>query len=334
MIGKFVVFFMIVFSQISFAGNICGVEVDDRDAEIKPQKFTTYHILDLFEIDQTLTDQQPVLDEAFKEIQKNPVGHYLIHYLCTEIKNYPEYFKKIEHLKDEQNKYRFDSKYDLDEDFEKHKGILTKIFLILNSNERTVTNPSHTLRKDVEIWSDEKTYKKHQIKISLKNLEDGLISTYDPKSFEICQKTTPFYMILAHELIHAAQVVEDQYTYTVKSTTGNTNEITRDYWYLDNYLNSIPLTENDPYAQCWDGRITELLAVIGRRNPIKGTQQVSNIQKVSELTMRLAGDLPVRYPYSTDQKYFGTLDKGQQINMKFILDEGTRQKEHLLAIKF
>jgi hypothetical protein len=250
MIGKFVVFFMIVFSQISFAGNICGVEVDDRDAEIKPQKFTTYHILDLFEIDQTLTDQQPVLDEAFKEIQKNPVGHYLIHYLCTEIKNYPEYFKKIEHLKDEQNKYRFDSKYDLDEDFEKHKGILTKIFLILNSNERTVTNPSHTLRKDVEIWSDEKTYKKHQIKISLKNLEDGLISTYDPKSFEICQKTTPFYMILAHELIHAAQVVEDQYTYTVKSTTGNTNEITRDYWYLDNYLNSIPLTENDPYAQC------------------------------------------------------------------------------------
>jgi hypothetical protein len=50
--------------------------------------------------------------------------------------------------------------------------------------------------------------------------------------------------------------------------------------------------------------------------------------------MRLAGDLPVRYPYSTDQKYFGTLDKGQQINMKFILDEGTRQKEHLLAIKF
>jgi len=81
-------------------------------------------------------------------------------------------------------------------------------------------------------------------------LEDGLISTYDPKSFEICQKTTPFYMILAHELIHAAQVVEDQYTYTVKSTTGNANEITRDYWYLDNYLNSIPLTENDPYAQC------------------------------------------------------------------------------------
>ena len=43
MIGKFVVFFMIVFSQISFAGNICGVEVDDRDTEIKPQKFTTYH---------------------------------------------------------------------------------------------------------------------------------------------------------------------------------------------------------------------------------------------------------------------------------------------------
>lgn len=322
MIYKFVVFFMIVFSQISFAGNICvgGGVVDDVDTEFKPQTFTTYKISDLFEIDQTLTDQQPILDKAFKEIQKNPVGHCLIHSLCTEIVNHPENFKKpIEKVGklDPQHQfwqYGFDPKRDEQEDFDKYKTILQKI--LLTKGERSGFVGTYTIN-DSNAWNNVKTYEKFRLKITLRDVSDSKVSVYNPQSESILSESSPFYMLLAHEMIHAAEFLQDPSKFRFKSNFLKSD--LANYWSQD-----IPLT--DESGKNWDCRLTELLDVIGREKPS------SNIERVSELTMRLSDKLPIRFPYNTEIQC--KLEKNDVNLLDQIIKIGKKQNDYLKSIGF
>lgn len=271
--------------------------------EVEDQKITNTNTnivnLNIIEIDDSLLSQEDKLIEAYNKIKQNLVGSKLLECLNSLLIEYPNKFINIVKDQGKVQKKNFIDEDD-EQNFDKNKHLIQKI--LLTKGESTLFKSSHKIT-DFQDWSKPSVYKKFTPTVYLKDINEVSISVFRDEEDNTSIETTPFYMVLAHELIHAIDFLKDPYLFNFNSTVFS-EEIIED-WNLD-------FLKNDQYGFLWDGRNTEFLAVLGRCTIKK------EVGSISELTMRIADNMPIRVPYITQSIQLSTNDK------KYIIENGKK----------
>ena len=109
----------------------------------------------------------------------------------------------------------------------------------------------------------------------LKRNQDGVYLTAPDGNYKLAKETSSLEAILMHELIHMLHFVEDQETFNRDSKSDISP-----YWNFSNWQDS------KVFSSLWRD-VEEQRTVIGRQG----------FQDISELSMRLNANLPIRYPY-------------------------------------
>lgn len=241
---------------------------------------------DLFEIDSSLEQERPIIQKTIDEIDHNIVGHNLINKLWMLLSDYPnrvtnEFVQKNKIDKD-------DSKFVFNELSNYQKVFFTK-------KDKTLFNAPTQIRKTgAENWTNVYNYKKYfQINVEVENLDDLLISVLHLFETETVKNhPTDFKKILFHELVHVLDFLNDPLLYRTNNIAFDWNPTFNTWWpSLSEKYDGLKL------PQSWDGRITELQAVIGRE--FDGLNNPNHIANFSELSFSIGEqERYIRMPYA------------------------------------
>lgn len=240
----------------------------------------------LIDIDPSLEVEKVIIQRAIREIDKNPVGSRLIqtisHYLST-------YNRTL--VKELKQKNKIDS-----DDEEKSASVLkcyNKIFL--RKGNKTLFGCPKAIPQSKDYWAGNlQDYKIHfQLMIDLKDCDNPDISILREGETETTiHHPTLFPRILFHEFVHILDFLYDSRSYRSNNLNFQWKPTLNALWpSLSERHDGLKLAES------WDGRITEVKAVIGEE--FDPDLDKTHIGRFSELSFAMAAEeKDIRLPYA------------------------------------
>ena len=241
---------------------------------------------DLFEIDPSFGQERLIIQKTIDEIDHNIVGHNLINKLWMLLSDYPNSVTKefVQKNKIDEDDFQFVSK---------ELSSYQKVFFI-KQNKTLFNAPTQIRKTGAENWKDVGKYKKYfQINVEIENSNDRLISVLNLFETETVKNyLTDFKKILFHELVHVLDFLANPASYRANNIAFDWNPTFNTWWpSLSERYDGLKL------PQSWDGRITELQAVIGRE--FDGLNDPNHIANFSELSFSIAEqERYIRMPYA------------------------------------
>ena len=241
---------------------------------------------DLFEIDSSLEEEQPTIQRTIDKIDHNIVGYNLINTLGLLLDNYP---KNVTNEFVQKNKIDEDDTLLVLEQLRNYR----KVFFV-KQNKTLFNAPTQIRKTGAEDWKDVSKYKKYfQINVEIENFDDRLISVLHLFGNETVKNyPTEFKKILFHEFVHVLDFLSNPQLYRANNIAFDWNPTFNTWWpSLSEKYDGLKL------PQAWDGRITELQAVIGREfSPWNAPNHIANF---SELSFSIAEqEHCIRLPYA------------------------------------
>lgn len=244
---------------------------------------------DLFEIYTSFGQERPIIQKTIDEIDHNIVGHNLIESLSRDFSIYHigimnELIKK--------------KKIELDD--EKESVIILKNYnkLFLRKANKTLFSPGSPIPTNNDYWANDlnKYTKYFQLIIDIKDCKDTTISILNLGDNEtVMDKSTTFTSILFHELVHVLDFLEDSRSYRINNAPINFEHSLNVLW-----PSFAEKNDGMKLQRAWDGRITEVKAVIG--GEFHEEMQEININMFSELSFSMSkNDQVIRFPYMNSQ---------------------------------
>ena len=241
----------------------------------------------LIDIDPSLEHEKLNLQQAIGKIDQDPVGKKLIQDLLQALSKYPDKILKelgVKHCiySDEENEVsNILRSYNLNR-------------ILLTAGEQTNFTAPKIIRKNYQYsWKSIDNHKNFKLKIELKDcLESQISKLFLQRQDSTPYMETPFWMILAHELIHALDFLDNAERYR-QDNQSKVEGFAQDI----NLLWPSLCDENDglKLAHVWNYKLTELRTVIGIEKP---TYNV--IPSFSEMVFGIE-EGEIRFPY-TNQK--------------------------------
>lgn len=253
-----------------------------KKAKLRRSK-TKLSFSSIFTIDSSAKERTEEFIEAYEAIKNNVIGAQLISSLYVYLKDYPNEFFKRALKKEKSNKTKIVLPIDKG-DFDEYSEAFQKIRLSMG--EKSVTKEGLNKLTQYVNWEDsDNIINKYQLNIQIddKAFEGTEDIVYDLEKKKLTKAKSPFYIVLAHEMIHVLHFITyntDSNEYYSQASIENVKAL---FW-------ATPL--NDANGDCWRGDLGEVIAVIGRKRPAK------IVEFINENTIRIAGKLPFRFPYN------------------------------------
>jgi hypothetical protein len=277
----------VIISSSHFLSEIDRLEQAGADFAHSERLCRLKYLDDLFDIDHTLENEKNVIQKAIDEIDSNPVGQQLVNALYKYLQQYPtDLIKELKQKK----------KIDLEDEILCLNQLNSYNKIFLRKGEKTLFGCPKPIPHNSDYWADKlDSYKVcFQLGIDLKDCNGALVSLLWTQDTEtVLEQVTSFSRILLHELVHILDFLFDSKSYRQNNIRFQWNPFLNALWpSLSGKHDGLKLAES------WDGRMTEVKAVIGEEfDP--DLEDTMHIGRFSELSFAIAaGEKSIRLPYA------------------------------------
>ena len=277
----------VIISSSHFLSEIDRLEQAGADFAHSERLCRLKYLDGLFDIDPTLENEERIIQKAIDEIDSNPVGQQLVNALYKNLHQYPtDLIKELKQKK----------KIDSGDEILCLNQLNTYNKIFLRKGEKTLFGCPKPIPHNSDYWANKlDDYKAYfQLAIDLKDCNGALVSLLWKQDTEtILEQVTSFSRILLHELVHILDFLFDSKSYRQNNIRFQWNPFLNALWpSLSGKHDGLKLAES------WDGRMTEVKAVIGEEfDP--DLEDAMHIGRFSELSFAIAaGEKSIRLPYA------------------------------------